>query len=129
MVVLNQVIIMALLVLTGVLCFKIKIITKESAKSISSLVLLVVNPLVLIVSYQTPFQKKLLNGLVWALVLSIISTFLAIVMSYIFIRKKSERLSLERFSAVYSNCAFMGIPPAHAGGHHRYEPAGRGYPQ
>ena len=110
MVVLNQVIIMALLVLTGVLCFKIKIITKESAKSISSLVLLVVNPLVLIVSYQTPFQKKLLNGLVWALVLSIISTFLAIVMSYIFIRKKSERLSLERFSAVYSNCAFMGIP-------------------
>ncbi len=110
MVVLKQVIIMALLVLTGVLCYKLKIITKESTKSLSSLVLLVVNPLILVVSYQVPFQKSLLNGLIWSLVLSFISILAAIVLSYIFIRKKSERLSLERFSAVYSNCGFMGIP-------------------
>lgn len=101
---------MALLVLTGVLCYKLKIITKESTKSLSSLVLLVVNPLILVVSYQVPFQKSLLNGLIWSLVLSFISILAAIVLSYIFIRKKSERLSLERFSAVYSNCGFMGIP-------------------
>ncbi len=101
---------MALLVLTGVLCFKIKIISKESAKSISSLVLLVVNPLVLVVSYQVTFQKKLLTGLLWALTLSAVSIFLAIMLSYVLIRKKGEHLPLERFSAVYSNCGFMGIP-------------------
>lgn len=110
MIVLKQVIIMAFLVITGVICFKVKIISKESAKSISSLVLLVVNPLVLIVSYQVPFQKKLLTGLIWSLILSAVSILLAIILSYLFISKKSEHLSLERFSAVYSNCGFMGIP-------------------
>lgn len=110
MVVFKQVIIMALLVLTGVLCYKLKIIAKESTKSLSSLVLMVVNPLILVVSYQVDFKKELLNGLLWSLILSFISIFLAIILSYILIRKKGERLSIERFSAIYSNCGFMGIP-------------------
>ncbi len=110
MIVLNQVIIMALLIITGVICFKAKIITAESTKSLSSLVLMVVNPIVIIISYQAPFEIKLVKGLLLSLVFSLISTVIAIVLSHIFIRKKGEKLSLERFSAIYSNCGFMGIP-------------------
>ncbi len=110
MTVLNQAVIMALLIITGVLCYNIKIITKESAKSLSSLVLMVVNPLILVVSYQIPYKKELLNGLLWTLGLSFASIIIAIILSYIFIRKKRENLPIERFSAVYSNCAFMGVP-------------------
>lgn len=110
MIVLNQVIIMALLIITGVLCFKFKIITAESTKSLSSLVLMVVNPIVIIISYQAPFEIKLVKGLLLSLGFSLISTVIAIVLSHIFIRKKGEKLSLERFSAIYSNCGFMGIP-------------------
>lgn len=110
MTVLKQVIIMAMLIMTGVLCYKIKIITKESTKSLSSLVLMVVNPLILIVSYQISYKKELFNGLLWMLGLSFVSIFIAIILSHVFIRKKGERLPIERFSAVYSNCAFMGIP-------------------
>lgn len=110
MIVLNQVVIMALLILVGVICYKTKIVNSESTKSLSSLVLMVVNPIIIIVSYQVPFNKKLLKGLLISLLFSVISTIIAIILSHVFIRKKGERLSLERFSAIYSNCGFMGIP-------------------
>lgn len=110
MIVLNQVVIMALLILTGVICFKTKIINQESAKSLSSLVLMVVNPIIIIVSYQVPYEKKLLKGLLLSLLFSLISTIIAILLSQVFLRKKGKNLSLERFAAIYSNCGFMGIP-------------------
>ncbi len=110
MIVLNQVIIMALLILTGVICYKTNIISSEASKSLSSLVLMVVNPIVIIVSYQVDFDQKLLKGLLLSLVFSVISMAAAIILSHIFLRKKGERLPLERFSCIYSNCGFMGIP-------------------
>ena len=110
MIVLKQVIIMALLILTGVICYKTNVISKEASKSLSSLVLMVVNPIVIIVSYQVEFDEKLLKGLLLALLFSVISIGAAIVLSHILLRKKEERLSLERFSCIYSNCGFMGIP-------------------
>lgn len=110
MIVLKQVIIMALLILTGVICYKTNVISKEASKSLSSLVLMVVNPIVIIVSYQVEFDKKLLKGLLLALLFSVISIGAAIILSHILLRKKGERLSLERFSCIYSNCGFMGIP-------------------
>ena len=110
MIVLNQVIIMALLILTGVICYKTNIISSEASKSLSSLVLMVVNPIVIIVSYQVDFDKRLLKGLLLSLLFSVISMAAAIILSIIFLRKKGERLPLERFSCIYSNCGFMGIP-------------------
>ena len=107
MVVLSQVIIMALLILTGIICYKLNIINKESTKSLSSLVLMVVNPIVILVSYQVEFDKRLLNGILWSLGLSIVA---AIIISVILIRNKGEKSVLERFAAIYSNCGFMGIP-------------------
>ena len=110
MIVLNQIIIMALLITAGVICYKCGIIGKEATQSLSSLVLMVVNPIVILVSYQQPFEKRMLKGLLWSLLLALISTVISIVISKVFIRKKSGRLAVERFSCIYSNCAFMGIP-------------------
>lgn len=114
MIVLKQVIIMALLIATGMLCYKLKILNEESTKSLSSLVLMVVNPIVIIVSYQTKFEKRLLKGLLISLILSLLSVVIAILLSRIFIRKSGDKASLEKFSAVYSNCGFMGIPLVNA---------------
>ena len=89
MVVLNQVIIMALLILTGIICYKLNIINKESTKSLSSLVLMVVNPIVILVSYQVEFDKRLLNGILWSLGLSVVAIVAAIIISVILIRNLS----------------------------------------
>lgn len=110
MIVLNQVVIMALLIITGIICYKTKILNEQSTKSLSSLVLMVVNPIVIIVSYQKPFEIALLKGLLLALLFSAVSTAFAIIISILFLRKKGEHLPLERFASIYSNCGFMGIP-------------------
>lgn len=107
----NQIIIMMLLILVGYVCFKIKMITPEVNAKLSTLVLTLVNPVLILTSYQIEFHQELLNGLMIAFLLAAGSVFLSIVLAQILIRKSplADR-PIERFSIIYSNCGFMGIP-------------------
>mgnify|MGYP000947963888 CR=1 FL=1 len=114
-VIFKQEIIMLLLIIVGILCFKIGIITPNGRKDISSLVLSVVNPIVILLAYQKEFEMRLLKGLIASLVLSAIAFAVAIVVSNLLIRRKDGcETDIERFSAIYSNCGFMGIPLVNA---------------
>lgn len=114
-VIFKQEIIMLLLIIVGILCFKIGIITPNGRKDISSLVLSVVNPIVILLAYQKEFEIRLLRGLVASLMLSILSFGVAILISTLLIgRKDGHETDIERFSAIYSNCGFMGIPLVNA---------------
>src|ERR1035437_5779377 len=107
----NQIIIMMLLILVGYICFKIKMITPEVNAKLSTLVLTLVNPVLILTSYQIKFHQELLNGLMIAFLLAAGSVFLSIVLAQILIRKSPlEDRPIERFSIIYSNCGFMGIP-------------------
>lgn len=112
MAVLTQVIIMMILILVGILCFKLKIITKQVSKGITSLVLKVVNPIIILVSYQKPFNINELAGLGWAFVFAAICTAVVLLVPMILVRggKNKAALAVERFSATYTNCMFMGVP-------------------
>jgi predicted permease len=102
---------MMLLILVGYVCFKIKMITPEVNAKLSTLVLTLVNPVLILTSYQIEFHQELLNGLMIAFLLAAGSVFLSIVLAQILIRKSplADR-PIERFSIIYSNCGFMGIP-------------------
>lgn len=109
--ILDQTIIMLILIVVGVLCFKAHIISRESNKDLSKLVLQVVNPAVIFMSYQTDYKSELVRNLLLTFALSVGSMAILIAAAYIFIRKKEDReTEIERFSAIYSNCGFMGIP-------------------
>ena len=111
----KQEVIMLLLIIVGILCFKGGIITASGRKDMSSLVLSVVNPIVILLAYQKEFEMRLLRGLVTSLVLSAIAFAVAILVSNLLIRQKDGReTDIERFSAIYSNCGFMGIPLVNA---------------
>lgn len=111
----KQEVIMLLLIIVGILCFKVGIITASGRKDMSSLVLSVVNPIVILLAYQKEFEMRLLRGLVTSLVLSAIAFAVAILVSNLLIRRKDGReTDIERFSAIYSNCGFMGIPLVNA---------------
>jgi len=111
----KQEVIMLLLIIVGILCFKVGIITASGRKDMSSLVLSVVNPIVILLAYQKEFEMRLLRGLVTSLVLSAIAFAVAILVSSLLIRRKDGReTDIERFSAIYSNCGFMGIPLVNA---------------
>lgn len=108
---LNQIIIMFLIIITGVICFKFHIINRHDNKKFSEFLLQIVNPLLIFNSYQRDFTKELLGGLVIAFILAFITHFVSIVISYLFLRgENKEDVNLERFSVIYTNCAFMGIP-------------------
>lgn len=124
---LNQIVVMFIIVLIGFISYKIKLIDSETNKQLSNLLLMLVNPLVIFISYQREFTKELLNGLLISLLLAVITHAVAIFVSYSFIRKRpllfrrknsdkenedpiNPDVDIERISAIYPNCGFMGIP-------------------
>lgn len=109
----KQVLIMLMLVGTGALCYKVRLISKEGNASLTNLVLYVVNPLLILVSYQQDFSYRLLKGLGIAFVLSVIGFGIFGLFAFLIIRgKDSGDTIVERLNATYSNCGFMGIPLA-----------------
>ena len=110
MVILRQIVIMFIILLIGFGCSMKGLITKEGNKQLSAVALHIVNPLLIFMSYQSDYSSKLLRGLLWSFLLSGLSFAVTIGLSTLLIKKKRPEHDLERFSAVYSNCGFIGIP-------------------
>jgi predicted permease len=79
---------MFIIVLIGFICYKIKLIDSETNKQLSNLLLMLVNPLVIFISYQREFTKELLHGLLISLLLAAITHAVAILVSYVLLRKR-----------------------------------------
>lgn len=108
----HQIAIMFILILIGVICYKVKLIDKEANKRLADLVLMLVNPFVIFVSYQREFDAGLLKGLLISLLLAMATHIFGIIVTLLMLPKKHHEadISIERFAAIYSNCGFMGIP-------------------
>lgn len=106
----KQILIMFIILLLGVVCNLKGLITKDGTKSLSVVELNIVNPILIFMSYQTSYEPALLKGLMWSFALSAVSFAAAIPLSMLIVPKKSRYSVIQRFSIVYSNCGFMGIP-------------------
>lgn len=108
---LNQILIMFLIIIVGIISYKFRIIDNTVNKKLSEFLLQIVNPLLIFNSYQRDFSKELLDGLLISFVLAFVTHVVAIGISYLFVRGKNrDDVALERFSIIYTNCGFMGIP-------------------
>lgn len=113
--ILRQTLIMLILMLVGVMCSKTKIISNDANKALSKFILQIVNPVVIFMSYQTELHSDLVKNLLITFGLSILAFAVVIPLVYLIIRNKKERdTAIERFSSIYSNCGFMGIPLVNA---------------
>lgn len=109
--VLTQTIIMFIIAIIGIICYKAKIITEEGKKQLSSLVMYIVNPLLVFLAYQTDFEKDLLIGLLWTAIMAALTyTAFIIIARFVIPDKDGRETAIERFSVIYSNCGFMGTP-------------------
>lgn len=108
----SQIIIMFFIILVGILCYKIKLIDKDTNKKLADIVLMLINPIVIFVSYQRDFEVSLLSGLFISFGFAIITHLFGIILSHLVLRKKhqEEDIAIERFALIYSNCGFIGIP-------------------
>jgi predicted permease len=108
----NQIVIMFFLILIGVICYRTDLIDRETNKKLSDVVLMLVNPFVIFVSYQRKFESTLLTGLLISLLLALVTHLFGILITCVVLRKKNHEadIAIERFAVIYSNCGFIGIP-------------------
>lgn len=107
----NQLVKMLIILLIGILCIKIGIVSQEGTRTVSNLLLLLVNPLLIIRVYQTDYDPVLVKGLLLSFVAALVSQLIAILVSSFLLRGKSDPdACIDRFAAAYSNCGFIGIP-------------------
>jgi predicted permease len=110
-IILQQAFIMLVLILIGAGCFRFRLLSQSTVSEISRLVLTVVNPIVILLAYQRELKAELAVNLGWTFLLSVLSYAAAMFISYLAIPDKEGReTAIERFSCIYSNCGFMGIP-------------------
>jgi len=107
----RQILTMVILMIVGFFCTKFGLLDEKTSRKLSNLVLYLVFPLIILVSYQRPFQAELLRGLLLSFLLGAISFAIAIIITHIIYRKRGGRdYCIEKFACVYPNSGFLGIP-------------------
>lgn len=107
-----EVAVILILILVGYFTVKKGMFTKESLGSITSFLLYIITPCLIVSSFLSAESGKL-DGwtLLLAAVLPALSIVISIALSYLFFRKEpSGRRRVLRFSTVFCNVGFMGIP-------------------
>lgn len=110
--VIEKIIVLFIAMIAGYIAKKGKLLNGESTKSLSSLLVYITNPCLIIFTLQRPYDNNLLitAGCVFALSVAV-HTFLAVISHFIFkiIKDKRER-SVYTYALTYSNCGYMGFP-------------------
>lgn len=111
---LKQVVIIFILMIIGFICKKADFIHEITVKDLTNLLLYVVSPCLIINSFIMPFSQKQFKMFLLALGVSILVFIINILLADLFFQRKHfknhQQLVILRYSTVYSNAGFMGIP-------------------
>lgn len=109
----EKIIEMFVIMMIGVLVVKAGIGDHSTGSKLSSILLSIVTPCMIIMSYQVDFDPELLRGLAITVGLSILSFVIAIAIAHFAIKDNPDS-AVEKMAIAYSNCGFIGIPLANA---------------
>ena len=107
---------MLLLNVVGIIAYRTKVVDKNGGRQFSNFVLEIVTPVLVVNAYaDVEYESRLGGNMLWTFLLAAAAYGIFIAAVYLLIRPKPGReTEIERFSAIYSNCGFMGIPLASA---------------
>lgn len=109
--VMEQVVELFLMIGVGVACSRVGMITRRGAAQLTSFLLYLVAPTLILVSLTGTDTDIGPEDLAMAFGLALLAHGLGILVSCLFFRKEPDaRKRIFRFAAVYSNTGFMGIP-------------------
>lgn len=107
----NQIFIMFILLFIGFLLYKIKMISDQTNKQLTKVVLYVVSPAVIISTYQMPYDPTQAKNMLLGFLLSAIALGIAILVSFLaYFKRQKASFPVELFAITFSNCGFIGIP-------------------
>ena len=110
--VLEQVVILFVLIGLGLVLGKTKLLADAGAKGVANLVMYMVTPCTIIMSFQRKFDVQMLANLGIALLASFLSIVLLIVISHLLYARYGDesKKRILRFATVFSNCGYMCLP-------------------
>lgn len=106
----GQAVIMLILIAVGYGLYRGGLLNADATKQLSSVTIMVINPIVMFNAYQSEFDPQKLRGLLIALVLSVAAQGILVSAATVIVRPTRENCEVERFALSYTNCTFMGIP-------------------
>lgn len=106
----HKIIIMFIIMVIGFICGKAKLISGNTNKRLSGILLLLVSPILTFLSYQREYSSDVAWNLLLSLALAVITHIIMIICAGFLVSKKSRDREVEIMSCIFSNCAFMGIP-------------------
>jgi len=108
----QQVAIMLILIIVGSILFKTKVISEKGSKEIANILLNIVTPALLIKAYQVDFDVNVLIDIITGFGLSVLIHIIYILVSKFMFSgvKDNYNKTVLKFTNVYSNAGFMGIP-------------------
>lgn len=99
------------MILAGCICSKTGAIKVEAKKGFSDLLLYLVVPAMVVHSYMTEFDEKILANLILTLIWSTIALVIGIVVAMVATAKmKGSDKPIICFAGMFSNAAYMGFP-------------------
>lgn len=107
----RQIFMMLTLMVVGVVCAKTKLIDEQTNNQLSSLLLFIVAPAVIFISFLRPFEAELLTGIMMAFGLSALSFAVKLIVTTLtHLKNTHANQAIDKFACVYSNAGFIGIP-------------------
>lgn len=110
-VVLNQVIILFVILIIGFVAGKKNIIDSTGTKKLSELLLFVSAPMMVFKSFLVEYTYERLTNILWVSGSSFIMFVITIIISKYIYKGFNEQLKpILRFTAIFSNCGYVGLP-------------------
>lgn len=107
----HQVVILFILIAIGFLCNKTRLLKPEAINGMTDLVLYVVTPCLIIISFQRDFNRQMLGGLGLAFLLGLVYHLINVAFAHTVVQDSVDRRkNVLRFALVFSNAGFMSIP-------------------
>lgn len=109
--VVTQALILFILIGVGFLVRKVRMMDDTGLQQMNTLLLVIVNPCLIIQSFQNSFDRGLIHGIVVALLAALVTHGVGAVLARLVFRRLPQAQSrILQFSTIFSNCAFMGVP-------------------
>ncbi len=110
-IVLQQVIVLFIILAIGYVAGKFKILDSNGTKKLSEVLLFIAAPMMVLNSFFIEFSKERLVNIIWILGFAMFTFIFSIILSkYIYGKFNENTAPVLKFSAIFSNCGYMGLP-------------------
>lgn len=107
----QQVFVLFILIVVGMLARRIKVLTEEGIQSISAFLVNFCMPLLAITSMQRSFTPDIMSEIIQIFLIALAVHFASFLLGFLFVRKMDKpKAAVFHYALIFSNSGYIGIP-------------------